>query len=303
MPSPGPIAYLILAHEEPEHLYRLIRRLSAPFAHFFIHLDRKSDAARFQDSASLPRVSFVERLPVYWGGWSHIAATLLLIEASRRAGVPFGSFVLLSGTHFPIRSNEEIHARLTAGKQHITLEKVPCPHKPWWRFDRYHFEGAYRRPRLQRLLPYAASKAASLVRIDPGKRLPGLTLFAGSAYWAFSSDALACIEQFIQDRPEVARYFRHTFVPDESFFHTIIANSPFRSSCVGTTTFADWKDPNEQPAFIRADHLEFLLSPDGLALPDAGPPLFARKFGRRNAHLVDEVEAHLDGLAKEKLEG
>lgn len=303
MSSRGPIAYLILAHDEPEHLCRLIRRLSAPFAHFFIHLDRKSDAARFRHCASLPRVTFIERLPVYWGGWSHVEATLLLIDASRKSGLPFSSFVLLSGTHFPIRGNDEIHVHLTSGSQHITLNQVPCPHKPMWRFDRYHFEGAYRRPRLHRLLPYAATKAASLVRIDPARKLPGITLFAGSAYWALSSDALAWIEEFIRDRPEVTRYFRHTFVPDESFFHTIIANSPFRASCAGTTTFADWNNPNEQPAFIGFDHLQFLLGRQNPGLPDGGPALFARKFGQRNADVVDRIEAHLDCLTEEAIEG
>ena len=294
MPQTRSIAYLILAHEEPEHLYRLIQRLSAPFAHFFIHVDAKSDAARFRDIASLPAVTMVEKIPVFWGGWSHVQATLHLLEAARGAPTEFASFALLSGTHFPVRSNEEIYAQLTSGRQFITLHQIPIRHKGWWRFNRYHFEGAYRRPRLQRVLPTVATKAASLFRIDIAKKLPGMTLFAGSAYWAFTNDAVAWIETFVRERPEVTRFFRRTYVPDESFFHTIIANSPFRASCVGTTTYTDWGNPDELPAWIGADHLGLLLSREPVTLRHGGPLLFARKFGARNAHVADQIEERIE---------
>src|SRR5689334_18627451 len=41
------IAYIILAHRYPDHLIRLIERLSADGARFFVHIDRKAPAEVF----------------------------------------------------------------------------------------------------------------------------------------------------------------------------------------------------------------------------------------------------------------
>ncbi|HEU5047887.1 MAG TPA: hypothetical protein VFT64_08605, partial [Rickettsiales bacterium] len=66
------IAYLILAHYQPELLRRLVLRLKSPWARFFIHIDAKSDIAPFLSALEgISRVTLVsQRIPVYWGGWS-----------------------------------------------------------------------------------------------------------------------------------------------------------------------------------------------------------------------------------------
>ena len=45
------IAYLILAHDRPAHLERLVQRLTAPGVAFFVHIDAKADQDAFASLA------------------------------------------------------------------------------------------------------------------------------------------------------------------------------------------------------------------------------------------------------------
>ena len=74
------IAYLILAHNTPNHLRRLISALSTPSCAFFIHLDQKSSMEPFAGLAA-DNVHFTrERVPVYWGDFSQVEAILVLLR-------------------------------------------------------------------------------------------------------------------------------------------------------------------------------------------------------------------------------
>ncbi|MFR5854597.1 MAG: beta-1,6-N-acetylglucosaminyltransferase [Lachnospiraceae bacterium] len=54
-----------------------------------------------------------QRIPVYWGGYSAVEATVQLLRAALLwEGQPFDRFVLLQGLDYPIRTNREIHAFL-----------------------------------------------------------------------------------------------------------------------------------------------------------------------------------------------
>ena len=76
------IAYLVLAHQDPIHLERLINAINYK-ARIFIHLDKKTKIDRYLHIAGINSVSFiVEREKVYWGGISQVKAILNLIKAA-----------------------------------------------------------------------------------------------------------------------------------------------------------------------------------------------------------------------------
>ena len=75
------IAHLILAHTFPEQLYRLINKLTHPDADIYVYLDAKAGIEEFNTSAALKNVYFLaNRIPVYWGNYSMVKATLLAFE-------------------------------------------------------------------------------------------------------------------------------------------------------------------------------------------------------------------------------
>ena len=55
---------------------------------------------------------------------------------------------------------------------------------------------------------------------------PAFRCFAGSYWHTISAFASHYLLQFLEERPEVLEYFRHTLIPDESFVQTVLANAP-----------------------------------------------------------------------------
>src|SRR5690349_19353849 len=97
------IAYLILAHNTPNHLSRLVRALDSANAAFFIHVDRKSDISPFRKGLSQPNTTFLEdRVAVYWGDFSDVRATIELIKKALSHSFEPVYFVLLSGADYPL---------------------------------------------------------------------------------------------------------------------------------------------------------------------------------------------------------
>jgi hypothetical protein len=107
------IAFLILAHDQPKHLARLLRALEHDRHVFFIHIDAKSDLGMFERSVSRSATNVVflkgnDRFRIHWGGFSIVKATLRLVEVARTYRKGFDRFVLLSGAYYPIMTVMEL---------------------------------------------------------------------------------------------------------------------------------------------------------------------------------------------------
>lgn len=65
------IAYLILCHTDPQHIRRLVKKITEGTAHeAFVHVDAKCDITEFQACLeNIPGVHLLrERTKVFWGG-------------------------------------------------------------------------------------------------------------------------------------------------------------------------------------------------------------------------------------------
>ena len=104
------IAYLILAHNQPAFLAKLIAQLQHPEVCFFVHIDKKVNQNLFSKNIkSLKNVFFIEkREKITWAHFSIVAKTFSLIECAKNSIYSFKYFVLLSGSCFPIKSNNKI---------------------------------------------------------------------------------------------------------------------------------------------------------------------------------------------------
>src|SRR5262249_54441950 len=136
------MAYLILAHNTPNHLSRLVRALDSANAAFFIHVDRKFDISRFRDGVPQHNVRFLEnRVAVYWGEFSIVQATTSLMrEALSRSQDP-QYLCLLSGSDYPLRNPRYIESFFSRnqGREFINLVPMPCEAvgKPLKRLEDY----------------------------------------------------------------------------------------------------------------------------------------------------------------------
>jgi hypothetical protein len=299
------IAYLILAHDTPNHLRRLVRALDSRNAAFFIHVDHKADISRFRDTLSQANVRFLEnRVAIHWGEFSIVQATInLMLEALNYA--PHVHYLcLLSGSDYPLRSPQYIEAFLSQnqGREFINLVPMPCEavNKPLERLQEYRLQTPNDSQFIRRAvacLNYLINNRLRLRR-DHLKALEGLVPYAGSQWWTLTVAASRYILSFIDSKPDVLRFFRNVSIPDESFFQTVIGNSEFAKRVARNLTFTDWSRPASNPALIDMHHLYTLLN-TGLIVGDnaygRGELLFARKFPEDSSLLTDFIDAHFRG--------
>lgn len=289
-------ALLILAHEDPLHLGRLVRAVTAPWVTVFLHIDAKADLSEFRAVLAIPGVFAVEpRVKVRWRGWSQVQATLNAIRTAMDTA-HFDYFTLLSGTHFPLRSPEYVRDYIeSADSELINIVQVPNREldKPLERFTKLSFDGMHRNRSIAGLCKRGIALALNALPRSLSPIFKEWTPYAGSQWWTLSAQAVKHVVKTAHDKPELLKAFRHLDVPDEGFFQTILGNSPFRDRCSRSVVYTDWSNPSEAPCFLRSRHIEDVYSPD-FRLADAygiGKPLYARKLGSRNLDVVEAILA------------
>ena len=296
------IAYLILAHNTPNHLGRLVDALVHPGAKFFVHIDLKSDVARYHTVAGRPNVVTLsrERVAVFWGQFSLVQAVLNLIYEALSDNADFDYLVLLSGSDYPIQSNERIYEFFTQrkGTEFMNLTRMPEANKPISRLQTYQLQRSFHnRPYDKIVVKVNEAIRKWGVRRNYSKALGSLQPYAGSTWWALTSSACRYVTSFVENNREVVRFFRNTREPDEMFFQTIIGNSPFKGNVARNITFADWSRPTPPyPAIIDMRHLRSFEEQKTIYVSDAygsGELLFARKFPDNSLKLTQFIEARI----------
>lgn len=277
------IAYLILAHDLPEHLPRLIHALNDRGVDFFVHVDAKADATPFLGCQTSNVHFLTERVRVFWGGWGMTAATLALMRQALSRSVPYSHLVLLSGRCYPIRSRSHIQRFLAenAGTEFIQARRMPDPPPPGpigALFD-WHYQ------RLSR---------------DCHAGLPQLQAYIGSSWWALTREACQYILDFTATHPTEMQFFENARLPEEMFFQTVLANSPFASNMRMTLTFADWYRANgPHPAELSVHHVRlFEANWTERGIFDYPGACFCRKVPNdvgRVVSLINNMVRRLDG--------
>jgi hypothetical protein len=296
------IAYLILAHDNPFHLRRLVKAITSPSSVCFIHIDLKSNIVDFLTIASESVVLIDERLAVYWGDFSMVEATLVLIRTALADPRHFDRLVLLSGTDYPLRSVSYIENffRRYPADEFINLVQMPAKaeRKPLERLT--HRWPRPPAPLVVRLFRRIMRRfgISPISRYHTYKRYLGhLVPYAGDQWWALSRAACQHIQIFVDQEPKLIRFFQNTFCPDEMFFQIILGNSSFMSRIRRNVTYVDWFSEDRHPAWISEEHLDDLFRSDLSFKPSdwygAGKLLFARKFSDAHTHLVNSVDRRI----------
>jgi hypothetical protein len=293
------IAYLILAHDDPAYLRRLIGAIHEDWTQIFVHIDRKAKLGAFTSVIDPAMANFIpDRVAACWGGFSLVQATLNLMMTARSASPAPDRYALISGADYPIRGNRAIRDYLQmSDREHISLIEMPTPdgRKPLDRLERLHFEHARGRYMPQRVLLTQTNRLLEkYYKRDYRRVLGDLKPFASSQWWVLSRDAVDHILSFVAANPRLVRFYMHSLIPDEMFFHTILGNSAFRAKAARNLTFANWTESfSRNPRPLTPEHVTQFADPD-FRLDDiegTGPCFFARKFTSRNRDLLDRIDA------------
>jgi hypothetical protein len=301
-----PVAYLVLAHADPEQCTRLISRLLAdPSCYVFVHLDLKT-RSDFSGAASLDpvRVHFIkERYEVSWAGFSMVKGILAIIRGALASKIDFGYLVLLSGMDYPIRHPDEIRQYLYNQPflQHMNRIRVEDSPEHYLKLARrYVFHDAW--------LPASSVdkflRKAATTAVMPFKRpLLEAVLCTGSSWWAITSEFAAYVLKFVSDHKEYDRYFRYLHSSDEHYFQTILENSPFAHEAAPVLPYTGrgmWKTanlhvihPSLKKIYTAADFDEVMSS----------NRCFVRKVTTRTSTpLLDQIDESI-GLGRDRSQG
>lgn len=286
-------AYIISAYKRPDLLIRLVKSLGkSPIA---IHVDAKSDMSAFSETelSRLPNVTFLPRHICYWGLFGHVLASLEGMKWFM--GTQCDYAILLTGQCYPLKSNDEIEGELSElnGKSVIEFEKFP---RPKWdhsdggyrRLDRFHF--SIHHPLYKKIkwldffsVEIARNEVLRQVRtLKLWRRTVPLDLhpYGGSGYWCLSRACVAYVVDYVKKHPKVVSFFSTTFIPDEMFFQTILANSPLKSDLINAEIhYMDWSSKRAHPDVIGQSQIATALSSDAW---------FARKF--EDLEVIDHIE-------------
>ena len=234
------IAYLILAYHQPKHVGFLIERLDDGNARFFVHVDRKRDVTPFRQAIRSERAVLLDaRLPIYWGGWNMVRATLNLLRHAHQNGAS-DYYQLLSDSCDPIKSNREIAARLGAGNfNYVTINEELTPGSRFHRWldpewtDQELISRLELAPTLQTLgldryvLRFVEFARRQRDRVFSRRLQSAMTPYKGWQWWCLSHECSRYVLNYVDSNRDFVRFFRSTSIPDETFFQTIIANSQF----------------------------------------------------------------------------
>ena len=259
------VGFVMLCHTALDRSAQVARHWAERGCPVVIHVDkrvrRRSYERMQRELAGVPDIRFSGRFACEWGTWGLVAATqaastLMLAEFPAVRHV-----FLASGSCLPLRPVQELVAYLDERPRTDFIESVTTEDVGWtiggldverftlrfpfsWRKQRRLFDGYVR---LQRRLGFR-------------RRIPtGIVPHLGSQWWCLTRRTLSAILDN-PDREETDTYFRRVWIPDESYFQTLVrqvsGNVESRSLTLSKFDFQG------KPHIFYDDHLQILRRSD-----------------------------------------
>ena len=269
------IAYILLCHKDPDAIIRQAERLTASGDYMSIHFDASAKPEHFaQITAALaanPNVTFAaKRIKCGWGEWSLVQATLHAVESAVEAFPRATHFYMLSGDCMAIKSAEYVHQYLDDNDVDF-IESFDYFESDWiktgWKEERLIYRHWFneRTQKKRFYWMFELQKRFGLTRDIP----EDLQIQIGSQWWCLRRQTVEVVLEFTKRRKDVMRFFRTTWIPDETFFQTIVRHLiPANEIRSRTLTFLMFTDYG-MPLTFYNDHYDLLLAQDYL---------FARKI-------------------------
>jgi hypothetical protein len=223
-----------------------------------------------------------------WASWGIVAA---MLEGMRAAVALPGwtHLAILSGQDYPLAPQADIAAFLAGHAGRSFLPRWPLPSRLWGR------DGGLHRVRYRHW-----ALRGRRVRLPVPRRLPpGIRPWGGSMYSCLARPAVEDVLALVARRPDVVRFYRRSWIPDEMFVPTAVMSSPSADGVINESlSFIRWSERGgPHPDVLRAGDLPQLLQA-ARGPSDVGGhgrrKLFARKLDAGvDAELLDLVDTQL----------
>lgn len=285
------IGFVILAHESPERLKPLLEGLLASGRNVFLHHDAGTgtDTAEILSSLDTPsgagNLYLADRVKVEWGEWSIVKATLNCLRKAAENQDDSDYYFLLSGSCMPVKPVRFLEESL-GGEDVDYIEAVNAEENRWItqgiqeeRWEQFHFfNWRSQQWRFDNSLKFQE-------KLGVKRKLPlSHVAHMGSQWWCLRRSTVTKILDLLDKHPQVERFYKYTWVPDELFFQTMAGNLVPRREIVARPltryAFNSWGIPR---VYYNDDYPE-LLSEN-------------RFFVRKVSHRAEELKYRLSRLA------
>lgn len=287
-----------MAHADPAHLRRLVGALDE--LPVFLHFDAKAPRAQLSDLASLPRrVTWVPRVKTSMSSWSLVAAELAGLELALTT-TSAQHVAVLTGSDYPLVSMQELAQLMLTWRGYSFIYNRPLPF-PKWSTQRHPDGGEWRvRYRVLTWQDNVISWRGVPVHWPLRRDVPeGIELRASSQWKILSRDHAKLLLDIAESRPDLIRFWRSTFIPEESFAASVLSSRALVGSAALPASlatawhydFAGWHHPRwlGSPDFDRIAEARRATPLSPLSAFDYDRPLgtYRKLFARKFSSLTD----------------
>lgn len=291
------LGFVLLTHEKPAQILRLIDRLNFMFDHPPIACHHDFSKCNLPQDSIPQNVSFVKpHLKTAWGDWSLTEGSLKAIKLLYNRPDSPEWFILLSGTDYPVKPADRIindlkNSPFDAHISFLKLVKSELKDKmakaaflryqtlyftypsfvhllqsirrlTWWRGDIYLKKSIYTRW----FIPFS-------------KDFP---CFYGSQWFSANRKSIQYILKFDKSHPRIRAFYKKVRVSDSSYFHTILANSSHLKINTENWRYVEWVSYSSHPKQLTTDDFSKLVESEAH---------FARKFNMdENPKILDQLD-------------
>lgn len=249
---------LILAHQFPDHLNRLIQSLRHEKVRIFVHIDAASHIEKqIIESDNVVILPPEDRVRVEWGKVSQVHAALHLLNYAVKNSSS-GYYWLISGQDFPLHPVDDIlnYLHENNGREFVDLmAESRIGEKKESEFDRritlYYPEWMINRSLLMRTVKKIWIKTAGGIRRTNRifcRSLPaGLSFGHGSCWWCIDRNLAEWVLNKVEKEPEILSFYRNVLCADESFMQTMLLSSPYAEQASPYLHYVDWSANESSP--------------------------------------------------------
>jgi len=260
------VGFVMLVHTALDRAAQTARHWAESGCPVVIHADARVPAAAYrgftESLAGLENLRFAApRRACDWGMWGIVGATIDAARLMLDAFPGVSHVYLASGSCLPLRPVPELSAYLAARPGTDFIESVRIEDVSWSKggFDTerftLRFPFSFRRRRWLFDRSVALQRRLRLARPVPEPVVPHL----GSQWWCLSARTLAAILDD-PERRRFDRYFRRVWIPDESYFQSLVRlhSRKVESRSLTLSKF----DHRGKPHIFYDDHLQLLRRSD-----------------------------------------
>ncbi|MCQ2137435.1 MAG: glycosyl transferase [Bacteroidales bacterium] len=275
-------AYLIIAHNEFEVLRKLVAVLDDVRNDIYVHIDKKVSTLPEIKTRKSGLYVLDNRIDVRWGHYSQIETEMLLFETAQRNG-PYDYYHLISGTHLPLRSQNEIHSFYIGMQGKNLFSNLWETNHHYQEILKVHrvnlFLRNYSSPiKLKAIISQWFWKASIAIQRVLGFSINDNVKF----YWANNWCSLTepAIDYLVKKKKTIRRRYRWSFCGDEFFVPTELMQSDLAGTVVSSEILLYGAIGRSNAAVLNLADYDDIVS---------SKCLFGRKFSAEHPQLVDSI--------------